>query len=214
MTWTELNLWFFAARRWQPTLSSASVDLCAVLGIGCRLFRYLVLFGVPERERLEEAYGTDNPVWKAVGPFLGWVSWRFLDSPADSPVIVGGGGSGISDGGCRWCCCCLRNGTSWLRPWHENPSKNTPSGLLRKTDVCYLDLFLLRASFCLFPRSRSRRDGAAAEGGRRHPWRPHPRSSVASWGETGRNFRWTTARTSSSREREQGCRSFPGPWSW
>ncbi|CBN78046.2 conserved unknown protein (Partial), partial [Ectocarpus siliculosus] len=35
-------------------------------------YRYLVLFGVPDRDRLEEAYGTDNPVWKAVGPLLGW----------------------------------------------------------------------------------------------------------------------------------------------
>ncbi|CAM9154423.1 unnamed protein product, partial [Scytosiphon promiscuus] len=35
-------------------------------------YRYLVLFGVPERKRLEEAYGPNNPVWKAVGPLLGW----------------------------------------------------------------------------------------------------------------------------------------------
>eukprot|EP00903_Cladosiphon_okamuranus_P011726 g11026.t3 len=35
-------------------------------------YRYLVLFGVPERSRLEEAYGENNPVWKAVGPLLGW----------------------------------------------------------------------------------------------------------------------------------------------
>ena len=33
-----------------------------------------MLFGVPDRSRLEEAYGENNPVWKAVGPLLGWVS--------------------------------------------------------------------------------------------------------------------------------------------
>lgn len=36
--------------------------------------RYLVLFGVPERETLEEAFGRNNPIWKAVGALLGWVS--------------------------------------------------------------------------------------------------------------------------------------------
>lgn len=38
------------------------------------MFRYLVLFGVPERVMLDEAFGRDNPVWKAVGALLGWVS--------------------------------------------------------------------------------------------------------------------------------------------
>lgn len=36
--------------------------------------RYLVLFGVPERSALEEAFGEDNPIWKAVGSLIGWVS--------------------------------------------------------------------------------------------------------------------------------------------
>lgn len=36
-----------------------------------------MLFGVPERETLEAAFGRDNPVWKAVGALLGWVSWRY-----------------------------------------------------------------------------------------------------------------------------------------
>lgn len=33
-----------------------------------------MLFGVPERVMLDEAFGRDNPVWKAVGALLGWVS--------------------------------------------------------------------------------------------------------------------------------------------
>lgn len=40
-----------------------------------------MLFGVPERSRLEEAYGENNPVWKAVGPLLGWVSRLFVLVP-------------------------------------------------------------------------------------------------------------------------------------
>ena len=35
----------------------------------------MVLFGVPESAALEEAFGRDNPVWKAVGSLLGRVSW-------------------------------------------------------------------------------------------------------------------------------------------
>ncbi|CAM9880328.1 unnamed protein product, partial [Laminaria digitata] len=34
-------------------------------------YRYMVLFGVPESAVLEEAFGRDNPVWKAVGSLLG-----------------------------------------------------------------------------------------------------------------------------------------------
>lgn len=45
--------------------------------------RYLVLFGAPERERLEEAFGANNPVWKAVGALLGWVSLAMLHQAPD-----------------------------------------------------------------------------------------------------------------------------------
>ncbi|CAM9567628.1 unnamed protein product, partial [Sphacelaria rigidula] len=37
-------------------------------------YRYLVLFGVPDRQTLDEAFGADNPVWSAVGSLLGWKS--------------------------------------------------------------------------------------------------------------------------------------------
>lgn len=50
-----------------------------------------MLFGVPEREVLEEAFTPENPVWKAVGNLLGWVSLRqavpFYHRPSDVPWL-------------------------------------------------------------------------------------------------------------------------------